>query len=219
MKVSITLFLKTYWKDYCWGICFLLITNLLGASIPLLVKHAIDLLGQDQATTAMQILGLMAVLVVVMFAIRVLSRYFLIGVGRKIEFETRIQLYQHLLSMPKSYFDVQQTGELMSRLTNDLTALRMFLGGGMMLLANVVFAYFTILPLMASLSWRLTLFAFLLYPLVIVATRFLSVRVKRLFHQVQERLGNLSAIAQENFSGITVIQSYAKEPEESAPLC
>jgi ATP-binding cassette, subfamily B, multidrug efflux pump len=215
MTFTIRYFVRTYWKYYFWGILFLLATNLMAASIPMIIKQVIDDLQIGKPEEAGGLLLWIGVIIVVMFVIRVLSRFFLIGVGRKIEFETRMAMFQHLLSMPRSYYDVQQTGDLMSRLTNDLSALRMFMGGGVMLMVNVIFAYCTILPLMAMLSWRLTLFAFLLYPVVIGMMRSLSMRVKLLSHEVQDRLGELTAVGQENFSGISIIQSYAKEPEES----
>ncbi len=194
----------------------MLVTNLLGASIPMIVKRVIDELSHGLPEKALTLLGFIGIIIVVMFGVRVFSRYFLIGAGRKIEYAIRMDLYRHLLTLPRSFYDVQQTGDLMSRLTNDLTALRMFLGGGVMLIANVIFAYCTILPLMAMLSWRLTLFAFALYPLVVGLMRVLSLKVKRLAHLVQDQLGGLTAVAQENFSGISIIQSYAKEVEESA---
>lgn len=216
MTYRIPYFFKAYWKDYAWGILFLLGTNLLGASTPLLIKAVIDTLKAGNTQQATLLVMIIAGVVGVMFVIRILSRYFLIGVGRKIEYEVRMALYNHMLKLPRSFYDVQQTGDLMSRLINDLAALRIFLGGGMMLMANIVFAYCTVLPLMAMLSWRLTLFSFVLYPLIIGLMRLLSLRVRSFSHQVQDRLGDLTAVAQENFTGISVIQSYAKEQEESA---
>jgi ATP-binding cassette subfamily B protein len=114
----------------------------------------------------------------VMFGVRLASRYFLIGVGRKLEWHCRNLLYAHLMALPRSYFDVHRTGELMSRLTNDLSALRMCMGGGVMLLVNVGLAYLTVLPMMALLSWPLTLLAFLLYPLTIWGMRHLSLKIR-----------------------------------------
>lgn len=216
MKVTCGYFLKRYRQDYCWGILMLLATNALAASIPLMVKRLIDSLYLSGEHSTAATLGSIGAIVIVMFLARVASRFFLIGVGRKVEFEARMQLFRHLLSMPRSFFDTRQTGELMSRLTNDLASLRMFLGGGIMLLINAVFAYLLILPLMMMLSWQLTLVAFLFYPLIIGIMRFLSRQVRQLSHRVQDRIGDITALAQENFSGIGVIQSYAKEKEESA---
>lgn len=215
MRVSYRYYFKTFWKDYTLGILCLLGTNMLAASIPMLIKRIIELLQRNQTDEAKVILLAIAGIIVAMLIIRVASRAFLIGVGRKIEFVTRMNLYRHLLTMPRSFYDVQQTGELMSRLINDLTALRMFLGGGIMLMVNVLFAYLTVLPLMTMLNAKLTLLAFLLYPFVIGLMRILSMRVKKLTHQVQDRLGDLTAVAQENYSGMGVIQSYVKEKAES----
>lgn len=216
MLVTPLTYFRRFKADYALGILCLVLTNAMAASIPWQIKGIIDRI--SHGATQINISSLLTIVAVIglMFCVRVLSRYLLIGVGRKIEFDVRMTLYRHLLTLPRSYFDRQQTGELMSRLTNDLTALRMFLGGGIMLMANVVIAYCTILPLMFLLSWRLTLLIFLVYPVVIITMRFLSARIKGLSHRVQDRLGDLTAIAQENFSGMGVIQSYAKEPEESA---
>jgi len=215
MKLTLRSLAKEFWPYYLGGISALLVTNALAASLPLLVKRLMEDLQHHQHTDATHLIGFMLILVTAMFGIRVYSRYCLLGVGRKIEFSLRQNMYRHLLTLPRSYYDVHQTGDLMSRLTNDLTALRMMCGGGVMLLSNVFFAYLTILPVMAWLSWPLTLIAFLLYPPVIFLMRRVSGQVKKQSYQVQETLGDLTACVQENFSGIAVIQSYGKEATES----
>lgn len=214
--VSTFKLMRIFWPEYAWGLGFLLITNALGAILPWCVKHAIEIIQSHASSTELwPFLALMAGLVIVMYAVRVLSRYFLIGVGRKIEQQLREQLLAHLLKLPQSFYDTQKTGELMSRLTNDLSTLRIFLGGSLMLLANVVFAYVLNLPFMWHLSPVLTIMAFVAYPLVVASMRPLSARVKKQTHQVQGVLSDLSAVIQENISGMSVIQSYAKEPQEA----
>jgi len=215
MTLTLRSLAKQFWPYYLGGISALLITNALAASLPLMVKRLMEDLQHHRHVNATHLVGMMLILVTVMFGIRVYSRYCLLGVGRKIEFFLRQTMYQHLLTLPRSYYDVHQTGDLMSRLTNDLTAFRMMCGGGVMLLSNVIFAYLTILPVMAWLSWPLTLIAFLLYPPVIFFMRRVSGQVKKQSYHVQDTLGDLTACAQENFSGITVIQSYGKQAEES----
>ena len=224
--LSVGYCLKTYWLDYVVGLGTLLATNAMGALIPLRIKHVLDSLKANAALSGASgvshlwhdILGDMAWifgLVCVMFAVRVVSRYCLIGVGRKIEQHARITLYAHFLKMPRSFFDAYQTGDLMSRLTNDMMAFRMMLGGGVMLLANVFFAYVLILPMMCWLSIPLTCLAFGVYPLVVWIVSIISKRIKRHYNQVQDTLADITTLAQENFSGMSTIQAYAAEASES----
>ncbi len=207
--------LLKYRRALSAGILALVATNLLAVAIPWQVKQAVESLqhGETQAMHASLwlILGISAM----MLCVRVASRVLLLGVGRKMEYDLRNNLYQHLLTLPSSYFQVNPTGELMSRLTSDVGAIRYLSGGGIMLGFNTVLAYATTFPMMAMISPQLTLFAFLLYPIGIYLMRGISGRVKTHFYGVQSVLGDISTITQENLSGMSVIQAYAKEPEET----
>ena len=203
------------------GALALLLTNALGAGIPWLVKQAVDLL-QAVDTSPEPItqrfvltLALIALLSVVTMFVRITSRMWLLGLGRKTEYDFRNQLYGHLLKMPVPYFTANPPGELMSRLTNDVTSMRYLMGGGMMLTINTVFAYVVTIPMMLWLSPWLTLAAFLLYPLVTWGISRISTRLKNNYGKVQSILGNLSAEAQEVLSVIPVIQAFVKEPIEN----
>jgi ATP-binding cassette subfamily B protein len=213
--------LLRYKPELIGGVVALVLTNLLSISVPWLVKLAVDTLQQEELLHQHNREGLYTYLLAIlgvslaMLVIRIVSRQLLLGIGRKMEYDLRNKLYGHLLTMPPSYFLANPTGELMSRLTNDVTAIRYLTGGGIMLGINTLLAYCTTFPMMALISPRLTLYAFLLFPLGIYIMRRLSGLVKQHYYTVQDVLGDISTVAQENLSGIGVIQSYAKEPVEA----
>lgn len=207
-------FLKYRW-ELLSGVVALILTNLLAVSIPWLVKQSVDSLQLNHIERLNQYLLMIVGVSVLMLGIRIVSRVCLLGIGRKMEYDLRNLLYGHLLEMPQSFFHVNPTGELMSRLTSDVGAIRFLTGGGVMLGINTLLAYATTFPMMALISPRLTVYAFFLYPLGIYLMKRISGKVKKYFYKVQDILGDISTVAQENFSGISVIQSYAKEPVEN----
>ena len=217
MRVTWRHYFHKFAGDYTLGLVCLLLTQGIGAAVPLAIKAMLDHLqsADPQVSVLLQYAGGVMGLITVMFGVRVLSRYFLIGVGRKIDYDVRMGLYRHLLQLPRSYYDLNKTGDLMSRLTNDLTALRMAMGGSVMLMANTILAYAIVLPTMLWLSWPLTLMAFVLYPLGVWLMKGLSVRIKKAYLKVQAHLGDISDMTQETMSAITTIQSYAVEAEQS----
>lgn len=217
MRVTWRYYLTHFAADYTLGTLALILTQGLGALVPLSIKSLLDQLQQRPIPYEAMVtqLGLMVGLITLMFVARVASRYWVFGVGRKIDYDVRMKLYAHLLKMPRSYFDTHKTGDLMSRLTNDLTALRMSMGGASLLLLNTIMAYAIVLPTMLWLSWPLTLLAFAFYPLGVWLMRGLSIKVKHAYMTVQGHLGGISDMAQESMSAITTVQSYAKESLES----
>ncbi len=137
------------------------------------------------------------------------------GAARLVEFDLRNRLFEHLLKMPPAYFGANPAGQLMSRLTSDVEATRYLTGGGIMLGFNTLLAYLTTIPMMWLISPVLTLVTFLIYPVIIWIMGRISTRVKQASYTVQSELGDISAIAQENFAGMPVIQSYVQEPAEN----
>lgn len=215
--VTIARYFKQFWLQYALGITALLITNALSASVPFQIKLVLDKLGPSQTQPIQSIeklywdFGLIALTLVGMFFIRVCSRYFLIGVGRLVEYDLRKKLFAHLLELPQAFFDANPTGQLISRLSNDLSTFRIFMGGAMMLLFNVLFAFSMVPFLMWQLNWELTLYSFCIFPVVLVIALRQSRKLKQLTMTAQGKLGNISAQAEESFSGVEVIQAYTQE--------
>ncbi len=208
---------------YLMGGITLLMTNGLGVLIPWLVKHAVESLelisSGTEYSTELKALHLifwqMLGAAVLMFGFRIASRLALVSAGQKVEYDLRKTLFEHLMRMSDSFYQKHPTGELMSRMTNDIETMRRLSSGGVMMVLNTLFVYLTTIPFMVSISAKLTLFTFLIYPVVVFFLVRLSNTVKHFFYSVQDVLGDISTQAQEAFTGMAVIQAYAKEPSES----
>lgn len=145
-----------------------------------------------------------------------LTRWVLIGISRDIEFDLRNDLFEHLESLSYSYYQRNRTGDLMARATNDLNAVRMLLGPAIMYSANTLVFTAAALPLMLTISHKLTLLAFLPLPIASVVIQYFGKRIHHRFEKIQAMFSDISARAQENFSGARVIRAYAQEAAEIA---
>ncbi|HEY3175365.1 MAG TPA: ABC transporter ATP-binding protein [Candidatus Polarisedimenticolia bacterium] len=200
---------------YVWGFLLLALTNLLALSIPRLLKHAVEAL-ETKDTRALLLLSLTIVAVALAQAlVRTASRLAILGASRRVACELRGRLFSHLQRLPLSWYSRRPIGDITSRAINDMILVRSFFGPGMMNLLNTTLVYVTALTMMFSMDARLTLYALIPYPLFMVAVNRLSRRVFAHSMAVQEQLGRLSSRAQENIAGISLIKTYAREPEET----
>ena len=143
-------------------------------------------------------------------------RRLLIGVSRRVEYDLRGDFFGHLQKMSPSFFHRWRTGDLMSRASHDITAVRMVLGPGIMYPAETLVITIGALAFMFSISWQLTLVALAVMPVVsILVKRFGSIIHKR-FQAIQEKMSDISALAQENLSGMRVVKAYAQEDPQRA---
>jgi ATP-binding cassette subfamily B multidrug efflux pump len=142
------------------------------------------------------------------------SRWILIGVSREIEFDLRNDLFDKFLQMDPEFYVRNRTGDLMSRATNDLNAVRMVLGPGIMYSATTIVTMVVAIFFMFRLSPSLTLWVLLPVPVVAFAVRYFGETIHRLSEQIQAALGALSTRAQENLTGVRVIRAYAQEQPE-----
>ncbi len=145
-----------------------------------------------------------------------LTRWILIGISRDIEFDLRNDFFRHLESLSYSYYQRTRTGDIMARATNDLNAVRMLLGPAIMYSANTVVFTAGALAFMLSISPRLTLYAFLPLPVVSITIQYFGKRIHERFERIQAMFSEISARAQENFSGARVIRAYVQEEPEIA---
>ena len=145
-----------------------------------------------------------------------LQRRILIGMSRNVEYDIRKDLYRHLVDQPLSFFHEHRTGDLMARATNDLAAVRQLAGPMIMYTLQTVFVVVLVLPLMFMLNWWLTLLLFLTMPLVSLTVKFFGQQVHMRFEKIQDFFGQITARAQENFSGVRVVRAYAQEDAEMA---
>jgi ATP-binding cassette subfamily B protein len=208
-------YLARYRLRYLGGIACLLAATTLTMAVPWLFKEAVDAITAGAPWTAVgRTLGLVAVIAVVQAVIRTFSRFVIFNVGRDIEYDLRNDLFRHLEAQPLGFFHQRQTGDLMSRLVNDVTAVRMLLGPGILNFINTPVAYVYGLAIMLFLDVRLTLAAIAAYPLAFLLVKRTSRLLIERTLRVQEGLADLSSRVQENLSGMHVVKAYACEGAE-----
>ncbi|MEQ9238104.1 ABC transporter ATP-binding protein [Coleofasciculus sp. E2-BRE-01] len=208
-------YLRPHTTQVSLGILALLIVNAVGVYIPLLIRDSIEELRIAFAfDQVLRLVGLIFILASLMWAIRMGSRILIFGVGRRVEFDLKQKIFQHLLTLEPSYFSTNTAGDLINRATSDVDNIRRLVGFAVLSLANIVFAYGLTLPVMMSIEWRLTFLALAVYPVMLITVRLFSDKLRTQQQAVQEELSNLSELVQEDMSGISLIKIYAQEENE-----
>ena len=208
-------------RPYRWrftvGLASVAVSTALFSLIPTLLRRAIDRLGQPEPwVPVLEIAGLMHMVTLTMAVFRFTMREILNGVSRVIENDLRDALFARLTTLDGAWFGRTRTGEIMARLTNDLTAVRMAVGPAVMYLTNTIFGGLFALGFMVAISPHLTglaLIPMLLLPLVMF--RLGKVTHDR-FERVQSTFGDLTTLVQEHLAGIRVVRAYAQEQAERA---
>ena len=202
---------------YTAGFLSMLASTGLFLAMPGIVRRAIEELGAGVTQGRLFRLASLIVLLAVGDAIALfLTRRILIGASRDIEYEMRQDLFDHLLRLPPTWYRKNRVGDLMSRAVNDLSAVRMLLGPGIMQAANTLFVGIVALVLMYSVSPALTLVALAVFPIIAIATKVMGQATHKRFTAIQEFFSEISAEAQENFSGVRLVRAFAREKSEEA---
>lgn len=205
-------YLRRYRGRYVAGGACLLLTASLAMAVPYLLKRAIDSIERGAPLSRVAALALVIIAIaLVQGVVRTLSRAVIFNVGRDVEYDLRNDLFAHLLTLPVQYYQQRQTGDLMSRLINDVTAIRLLLGVGILNLVNTPIYYVYGIAIMLSLDPTLTLLSLLPFPPLLFAVKRVSRRVMEQTLRVQEGLSDLSSVVQENLSGIHVLKAYTAE--------
>jgi ATP-binding cassette, subfamily B, multidrug efflux pump len=210
-------YLRKYRRSYFIGTICVFINNGVWILFPLVLRHAVDGLQngvtrEKLLTYSLELLGVAAIKGIFQF----LTRWIVIGISREIEFDLRNDLFRHLESLSYSYYQRTRTGDIMARATNDLNAVRMLLGPAIMYSANTIVFTAGALAFMLSISPRLTFYAFLPLPLVSITVQYFGKQIHERFEKIQAMFSEISARAQENFSGARVIRAYVQEEPEIA---
>jgi ATP-binding cassette, subfamily B, multidrug efflux pump len=208
-------YIKRYRRRIILGFLCVVITNAVGMVFPWVLKGAIDDL--TRALTYEKLIRYPLILIgitLVQAVFRFWMRWILIGVSRDIEYDLRNDLFSHLLKLSPRFYHHNRTGDLMSKATNDIAAVRMLVGPGIMYTANTVLATLLALGIMLSIDARLTLFALIPLPLVSVAMRYFGSKIHERFEKIQAMFSDISARVQENLSGIRVVKSFCQEESE-----
>ncbi len=208
-------YLRKYRVTFWIGAVCVLCNNGVWILFPLVIRRAIDDLNigvnrHKLFTYSALLLAVAGTKAIFQF----LTRWILIGVSREIEFDLRNDLFTHLERLSYSFYQRTRTGDIMARATNDLNAVRMLAGPGIMYTANTVVFTAGALVFMLSISPRLTLFAFLPLPVVSIVVQYFGRKIHERFERIQAMFSDISAKAQENFSGARLIRAYVQEQAE-----
>ena len=202
-------------RAFLIGFACVVVTTSVALVVPWVLKYAVDDLSAGVTLDkvrfyAAALLGLAALGGVFRF----FMRRIIIGASREIEYALRNDFFAALQRLDLAYFQRNRTGDLMSRATNDLNAVRMMIGPAVMYTANTVITFAVAIVLMASLNRRLTLLALLPLPGVTFIVRYFGAAIHRRFEAIQEQLSTISAVTQESLSGVRVVRAYGQEPFE-----
>jgi ATP-binding cassette subfamily B protein len=207
---------KYLWR-YRWGmlagtVC-LILKDLAQAGQPLMIRGAVDALGKHGAVFvryALYLVGLALIKGIFQFGMRVI----IIGISRDIEYDLRNDLFRHLTTLSPDYYGRTRTGDIMARATNDLNAVRMMLGPGVMYCCETGLTFLLAIAIMVSVDWRLAIPAILPAPAVSLAVIFFGRAIHARFERIQEMFSDISSRVQENLSGVRMIRAFAQERAE-----
>jgi len=208
-------YLRKYRTTFLVGGLCVLCNNFVWILFPLVIRSAVQAL--NTAVTRQNLLKYALYLMAIAIAkgiFQYLTRWILIGVSREIEFDLRNDLFAHLERLSYSFYQRTRTGDIMARMTNDLNAVRMLVGPGIMYTANTIVFTAVSLVFMLSISPRLTMFAFLPLPIFSIVVQYFGRRIHERFERIQAMFSDISARAQENFSGARLIRAYVQEEAE-----
>ena len=215
-------YLWKYWPALAGGVVFLVATNYLEIRVAVLLGSGIDVLAfnlgplaslQNAALAGFALLT--AALALGSAVARFWMRQLIIGVSRHVEYDFRNDFFAHLMRLPASFYDRYRTGDLMSRASSDIEAIRVVIGPSAMYMANsVVFLPLTVVQ-MVHVSPLLTVLCWLPLLLIVPHFYYFSKRIHRRFKKTQEQMSDLSAAVQESLSGARVIKAYSREEQQA----
>ena len=213
---SLGSYVLPYWWPLTVGGILLVVTNAAEKAIPWLLQHALDALTRSELSAVRDFaLGVVA-LAAVSWVVRTLSRVWIFNVGRDVEYDLRNEVLERIHLLGSSFFRRMATGEIMSRATNDLTQVRLLIGFAGLNVVNSTLAFTSAIGLMIAISPKLTLFALLPYPLLVLATRGFGSAIYRRSTDSQAALAALTDTANENVSGIRVVRAMGLDGRERA---
>ena len=210
-------YLKRYRGGLVWGGLCVLFNNGVWILFPQVLRRAVNDLNSGVTRQKLLTYSLLIIAIALVKGIfQFLTRWVVIGISRDIEFDLRNDLFAHLERLSYSYYQRNRTGDIMARATNDLNAVRMLLGPAIMYSANTLVFTAGALGFMLAISPKLTIYAFLPLPIASIVIQYFGRRIHERFERIQAMFSDISARAQENFSGARVIRAYVQEQAEIA---
>ncbi len=195
------------------GIANLLLTDFLQLLIPLIIKNAIDILTVKTVTISdlLKQSGMILGIAVSIVFFRYTWRVLIFGFSRKVDEDLRNRLFDHLQKLSMSFYFRMKTGDIMARSINDINAVRMATGMGLVALIDGVVLGIAAIGFMLSINVKLTLFSLIPAPLVIISSRFLTRKMSTGFDRVQSSFSDLTERIRESFAGTRVIKAFDRE--------
>jgi ATP-binding cassette subfamily B protein len=208
-------YVARYKRKFALGLSCVVLTRAVALAGPTVLGFAIDDLTKGVTRGKLAAYGalLLGIGLVGGFFL-FLQRRILIGASRDIEHDMRNDFFAHLQRLPLGYFQAHRTGDLMSRATNDLSAVRMMIGPSIMYAANTMLTFVVALSVMVSIDARLALWSLIPLPFVSISVKVFGSQIHKRFEQIQAQLSEVSAIAQEALSGVRVVRAYRQEAAE-----
>lgn len=213
--------LKKYFLRYkiklLWGLLFILLSNAGMVYVPILIKDAVNTLHKQ---VSYEVLFRYAALLVVTSAVSGLFRFYIrqtiIVVSREIEYDLRGDFWNHIQQLPLRFFQNNSTGSIMAHATNDINAVRMFIGPAVMYSTDTFLRFVYVIIIMIGISPSVTLYSLIPLPFLSFLVFYVGKKIHVRFTAIQEVFSELTTKAQENFSGIRVVKSYVREESEIA---
>jgi len=212
-------FIKKYKRYFIIGTLSLIAVDIINIFPPLIIKKAIDIFSNEVNLSKIAVLSGLFILVSLFQGVcRYLWRIHFIGTSFRCDYDLRMAFFGHIETLSQKFFQKYKTGDLMSRATNDIGAVRMAVGPGLLIGLDAIFYFFVVPPIIIYLSPKLSLYTFLLMPLTpYIAYKIKDVIDKR-FRDVQEQFSRISEKVQENTSGIRIVKSFNMSRQEERLL-
>jgi ATP-binding cassette subfamily B protein len=208
-------YLLRYRRGLFLGLGSLLTKDALAATLPIVIKYGVDSLTRGfQLRIVMQLAALLIGLSLVKGLFQYWMRVIIIGISRDIEYDLRNDLFGHLMALSQDFYSRYRTGDIMARSTNDLNAVRMMLGPGVMYWTETSITLVLALAVMLHTDLRLTLIALIPAPLVTLAVILFGRRIHTRFEHIQKMFSDISSRVQENLAGVRVVRAYVQESAE-----
>ena len=222
-------YLRPYRRKIALGLALIALAQVVATAIPYALKIAVDTLkegfeARHQIPAFEQVIlrdillyaGIILGLALVQMGLQMAMRWYLNALSRYVEYDIRRDFFEHLLRLSLNYFHRTPTGDLISRATNDVNAVRMFLGFGIRMLFDALLALALGMAVMCAIDWQLALYALVPMPLLALLMNRVAAGIHVGFRDVQEQFSRISARVQENLSGIRVVKAYVQREGEMA---
>jgi len=209
-------YMRRYRWGYLWGSLSVVATNAVWVLFPKVIERALHAMGLHGVTRNLILgySGLLVLIVAVKGVFLYAQRWILIGISREIEFDLRNDLFRTLERQDTGFYQRYHTGDVMARLTNDLNAVRMLLGPALMYSANTIFFTVGALFFLLRISPYLTLVAWAPMPVASILIQYFGRKIHVRFERIQASFSEISAHAQENYSGARLIRAFAREESQ-----